>query len=69
MFDKCSRVRTFSLHHHVITVPTTYPLSYRHCWETVSEILLSQTVKVLWEFYWNFPFLIFNDNDYDVVLF
>ena len=53
--DHCSRIT------HRATA-TVEKLSVKFCY-------LSQTDKVLWEFYWNFPFLIFNDNDYDVVLF
>ena len=34
-----AQARTFSLHHPVTTIPMPHPLSYRHCWETNSEIL------------------------------
>ena len=34
------------------------PLLRNYLWNFVKS---SQTDKVLWEFYWNFPFLIFND--------
>ena len=44
LINVATRARTFSLHHCVITVPTPYSLSYRHCWETISEILAMFTL-------------------------
>ena len=36
---------------------------------SVKFVNYRKQIKYCGEFYWNFPFLIFNDNDYNVVLF
>ena len=72
MFDKClhpgSNLQlTPPCDHCSNALPSELlPLLRNYQWNFVNY---RKQIKYCGEFYWNFPFLIFNDNDYDVVLF